>query len=92
MCTHCRTSDGLRVWGEHKQFDEAQAKWGVVVLPDDSGDEENFAVAGEQQGSEEQAEIYGPTLQTNHHQPQEPQHPSAEPRQLCGPVRQKYGA
>lgn len=32
------TSDGLGVWGQHKQFDEAQAEGGVVVFPDDSWD------------------------------------------------------
>lgn len=49
------TSDSLGVWGEHKYFDEAQTERGVVVFPDDSRNEEDFSVAGQQQGSEEQA-------------------------------------
>lgn len=80
----CRapTSDRLRVGGEHEQFDEAQAERGVVVLPDDGGDEEDFAVAGQQQGPEEQAELQGPTPQAADHHPQEGQHATAESRQL----------
>lgn len=73
------TSDGLRVRGEHKQFDEGQTERGVVVLPDDSGDEEDLAITGQQQGSEEKAELEGPA----HHRPKEAQHAAAERRQLC---------
>ncbi|TNN49129.1 hypothetical protein EYF80_040671 [Liparis tanakae] len=71
------TSDSLRVGDEHKQLDEAQAERRVVVLPDDGGDEEHLAVAGQQQGSEQRAELQGPR-----HRPQEPQHAAAERRQL----------
>lgn len=77
------TSDGLWVGGEHKQPDEAQTERGVVVLPDDHGDEEHFPVAGQQQGSEEQPELNCPTLQTSHPPPKEPQCAAAERQQLC---------
>lgn len=73
------TSDSLWVWGEHKQLDEAQTQWGVVMLPDYSRDEEDFAVAREQQGSEEQVELEGPA----HRRPKEAQHATAERWQLC---------
>lgn len=48
------------------------------MLPDDSGDEEDFAVARQQQGSEEQAELHGLTLQTADHHPKETQHSATE--------------
>lgn len=82
-----RTSDSLWVWGEHKQLDEAQAERGVVVLPDDSRDEEDLAVAGQQQGSEEQAELEGPA----HHRPKEAQHAAAEPWELYATNRHSHG-
>ena len=53
------------------------------MLPDDSRDEEDFAVAGQQQGPEEQAELHRPSLQTANPQPKEAQHGAAERRQLC---------
>ena len=76
------TSDSLGVWGEHKQFEEAQTERGVVVLPDDSGDQEDFAITGQQQPSEEQAELQGSALQETHHRPEEAEHTAAERRQL----------
>lgn len=82
-----RTSDSLWVWGEHKQLDEAQTERGVVVLPDDSRDEEDLAVAGQQQGSEEQAELEGPA----HHRPKEAQHAAAEPWELYATNRHTHG-
>lgn len=51
------------------------------MLPDDSGDEEDLAVAGQQQSSEEQAELEGPALQPTH-RPEERQHAAAERHQL----------
>lgn len=54
------------------------------MFPDDSRDEEDLAVAGEQQGSDEQAEIEGPTLQTTHHHPKKAQHTAEERWQLKG--------
>lgn len=80
------TPDGLQVGGEHKQLDEAQAERGVVVLPDDGGDEEDLAVAGQQQGPEEEAELRG----LPHRQPQEGRRSAAEGQELCvGPPTHK---
>lgn len=78
------TSDGLQVGGEHEQLDEAAAERRVVVLPDDGGDEEDFAVTGQQQGSEEKAELRGPPQR----HPQEAQGSAAEGQQLCVGRRQ----
>lgn len=52
------------------------------MLPDDSGDQEDLAVAGQQQSSEEQAELQGSALQETHHQPEEAEHTAAERPQL----------
>ena len=86
MCS--RTSDRLRVGREHKQFDEAEAERGEVVLPDDGRDEEDLPVAGEQQSSEEEAQLQVPALQTSHRHPEEEEHAAAERRQLYGSHRQ----
>lgn len=78
------TSDGLGVGGEHKQLDESQAQRRVVVLPDDGRDEEDLAVAGEQQRPEELTGVWprGPHAQKPHAQPEETKHPHAERHQL----------
>lgn len=79
-----RTSDSLRVWGEHKQLDEAQAERGVVVFPDHSRDEEDLAVAGQQQGPEKQEELKVPAQ----HCPKEAEHAAAECWELYVTQRQ----
>lgn len=49
------------------------------MLPDDGGDEEDLAVAGQQQGPEEEAELRG----LPHRQPQEAHRSAAEGQELC---------
>lgn len=72
------TSDGLQVGGEHKQLDEAQTERGVVVFPDNSGDEEDLAITGKQQGPEEEAELRG----LSQHRPQKEHRSTAESQEL----------
>lgn len=86
----CSTSDSLRVRGEHKQLDKAQTERWVVVFPDDRRDEEDFAVGGQQQGSEEQVELHFLTLKTTHHRPEEAQHAAAEGWQFCRTNRIRF--
>lgn len=51
------TSYGLWIGGQDEQSYEAEAERGEIVLPDDSWNQQHFAVAGEQKRLQQRSEF-----------------------------------